>query len=69
MKKIYQKPLMKVKELEIQAAIAAASGPGFEDSHDLPNVSDDGGDGPGADYYGETPTYSNSNGSYWEDEF
>ncbi|MBO6288466.1 MAG: hypothetical protein J6M94_07760 [Prevotella sp.] len=69
MKKIYQKPLMEVTELEMQAAIAAASGPGFEDSHDLPNVSDDGDDGPGAGDYGNTPTYSNSNGSNWEDEF
>jgi hypothetical protein len=69
MKKIYQKPLMEVTELEMQAVIAAASGPGFEDSHDLPNVSDDGDDGPGAGDYGDTPTYSNSNGSNWEDEF
>lgn len=55
--------------MEMQAVIAAASGPGFEDSHDLPNVSDDGDDGPGAGDYGDTPTYSNSNGSNWEDEF
>ncbi len=67
MKKIYVTPLMEVTKLEMQA-IMAASGPGGGDAQ-APSITDDGDDGPGAGDYGETPTYSNSNGSNWEDEF
>ena len=66
MKKMYVTPLMEVTEMEIQAAIAAASGPGGGDAQ-APSITDDGDDGPGGGDYGDTPSLSNSNLDVWED--
>ncbi|MBQ1773448.1 MAG: hypothetical protein IIZ97_04285 [Prevotella sp.] len=69
MKKTYLKPLSEVIELKGQVVMDGSSGPGFNDSKDLPNVTGDGDDGPGAGDYGDTPNRSNYNQfDEWEDE-
>jgi len=68
MKKTYLKPLMEVTEMELQASIAAASGPMGKDGFG-PSVTDDGEGGPGGDEHGGTPNRSNYNQfDEWEDE-
>ena len=69
MKKTYLKPLSEVIELKGQVVMDGSSGPGFNDSKDLPNVTGDGDDGPGGDEHGGTPNRSNYNQfDEWEDE-
>ena len=69
MKKTYLKPLSEVIELKGQVVMNDGSGPGFNDSKDLPNVTDDGDDGPGGDNHGGTPNRSKFNQfDEWEDE-
>ena len=54
--------------MELQASIAAASGPMGKDGFG-PSVSDDGEGGPGGDEHGGTPNRSNYNQfDEWEDE-
>lgn len=68
MKKTYLKPLMEVTEMELQASIAAASGPGGGDAL-APGITDDGDDGPGGGDHGGTPNRSKYNQfDQWEDE-
>lgn len=54
--------------MELQASIAAASGPGGGDAL-APGLDENGGDGPGAGENGGTPTRSKYNQfDEWEDE-
>lgn len=58
---------MEVTEMELQASIAAASGPMGKDGFG-PSVTDDGEGGPGGSDFGDTPTRSNYNQfDEWED--
>ena len=69
MKKIYVTPLMEVMELEIQASIAAASGPSGKDGFGPSLTDETADDGPGAGDHGGTPNKSNYNNfDEWEDE-
>lgn len=58
---------MEVTEMELQASIAAASGPMGKDGFG-PSVTDDGEGGPGGSDFGDTPNRSNYNQfDEWED--
>lgn len=58
---------MEVTEMELQASIAAASGPMGKDGFG-PSVTDDGEGGPGGSDFGDTPTRSNyKQFDEWED--
>ena len=67
MKKTYLIPALKACDMESQP-VMAGSGPGGGDAN-LPDITDDPGDGPGAGDYGDTPGYGAklNNHSVWED--